>query len=54
MKSQNNLNQGIKIFFFLLMEGSGSEAGSRSRSEQIITDRDPGGPKNFGSGTMVS
>ncbi len=44
----------LKKTFCLLMEGSGSEAGSISRSEEIITDRDPGGPKNFGSGTMVT
>jgi hypothetical protein len=36
---------------FLLVDRKGS--GSRSASEQLKPDPDPGGPKTFGSGTLL-
>ncbi len=37
------------LLFYLMMDGSGS----RSGSVQIMTDPDPGGPKNYGFGFIT-
>jgi hypothetical protein len=52
-KSQNSRNQGFSYYFSLMIEGSGSRAGSGSYLGRMDPDPDPGGLKTCGSATLV-
>jgi hypothetical protein len=49
-KSHISRNQGFSLYFCMMIEGSGSRAGSRSRAGSGSVHPDPGGQNTYGSG----